>query len=267
MISVCIATYNGEKYINKQLESILNQLNSNDEIIISDDGSTDKTLEIIGSYKDSRVKIFHHKKNERLLKMHAAPFRLAANNFENAITNSKGDYIYLSDQDDIWLPDRIEKTRSFLDDYDLVMCNYKVIDATDKILDEHFLKKNPINRLLLKNMLHTPFLGCSMAFRRNVLDYCLPFPRNCIGHDFWMGCMIVHLGKYKYIDEPLHSYRKHVDNVSPATGKSQNSIWFKLIYRMDFLWQVMIRSSKCKKFMYKSVSLQKKKSKVLNQTW
>jgi len=89
MISVCIATYNGEKYIKEQLDSIINQLDKNDEIIISDDGSSDNTIKIIESYKDGRIVLY---KNS---------FKNVVLNFEFAIDKSKGDYIFLSDQDDI----------------------------------------------------------------------------------------------------------------------------------------------------------------------
>ena len=91
MNSICIATYNGEKYIHQQLTSILSQINIDDEVIISDDDSTDNTIEIIKSLNDKRIKIihggFHH------FKWH----------FANALQHSKGEYIFLSDQDDIWV--------------------------------------------------------------------------------------------------------------------------------------------------------------------
>ncbi|MDE5758415.1 MAG: glycosyltransferase, partial [Allobaculum sp.] len=92
MISVCIATYNGERYIETQIRSILDQLNEDDEIIISDDSSTDRTLDIIRSLNDSRIKLFAGNK------FHSRTF-----NFENALKQATGDFIFLSDQDDIWL--------------------------------------------------------------------------------------------------------------------------------------------------------------------
>jgi len=242
MISVCIATYNGEKHIKEQLDSILCQLGDNDEIIISDDNSTDKTIEIINSYHDNRIKIFHHRQNEKLLTMRASPFRLAANNFENAIKNAQGDCIYLSDQDDIWLPDRIIKTQFYLKQYDLVMCNYKVIDGKGDILVNEFHHKNPISKSLLKNILTLPFRGCCMSFRKEILSYCMPFSKSCIGHDYWIGCMVQLWGNIKYVDEPLHLYRRNLKNVSFDSGKSENPLWFKIFYRIRFVCQMMARS-------------------------
>ena len=95
IISVAMATYNGEKFIKKQLDSILCQLDMQDEIIISDDGSTDNTLNIIKSYNDNRIKIFE------------GPHNGVKQNFANAISKSQGEYIFLSDQDDIWVKNKV----------------------------------------------------------------------------------------------------------------------------------------------------------------
>ena len=97
-ISVCIATYNGERYIREQLDSILSQLSLDDEVIISDDGSKDSTIEIISSYLDSRIKVFKNNGKHGYV-----------GNFENALNHSSGDFIFLSDQDDIWELQKIEK--------------------------------------------------------------------------------------------------------------------------------------------------------------
>jgi glycosyltransferase involved in cell wall biosynthesis len=237
-VSVCMATYNGEKYIKEQIASILCQLSEEDEIIISDDGSTDKTIETIQSFGDGRIKIYHHEKNKNPLSVPAASFRLATQNFENAVNQANGDYIYFADQDDIWLPNRMETMQRELQNYDLVMCNYKVIDDNGNIIKEKFHTANPVGNFF-KNLRTTPFLGCCMAFKRSVLSYCLPFPENCIGHDFWMGCLIVHLGTFKFIEKPLHLYRKHSLNVSPATEASKNPLWFKISYRLSFVYHIL----------------------------
>ena len=98
MISVCIATYNGEKVLKRQIDSILSQLGDSDEIIISDDGSKDRTLEVLANYDDKRIKIFHHQKRPE--DKHSA--EIVAHNFENAIEHAQGDYIFIADQDDEW---------------------------------------------------------------------------------------------------------------------------------------------------------------------
>lgn len=239
MISVCIATYNGEKYIKCQLESILKQLATDDEIIVSDDESTDNTISIINNLNDNRIKVYNHKKDKSLLGKTAASFMLASDNFENAINHSKGDYIFLSDQDDIWVEGRVEKMLSLLKTNGMVMCNFSTIDGNDNIITKNVRPNNPVSNSLLCNMLKTPFLGCCMAFQRETLLKTLPFPKPCIGHDFWIGCLLMKIGTtYSYIDTPLHHYRVHGHNVSPTIGKSKNNILFKISYRIKFLSQI-----------------------------
>ena len=97
MISVCMATYNGERYIKEQVSSIMQQLGENDELIVSDDGSSDSTLQVLDSFHDSRIKVF------------SGPRTGLTYNFENAIKNANGDYLFLSDQDDVWECNKVER--------------------------------------------------------------------------------------------------------------------------------------------------------------
>ncbi len=245
MISVCIATYNGERYLREQIDSILSQLSTDDEIVISDDGSTDRTLEILQSYNDSRIKVLHHNKNNEWSGRTAASFLFASDNFENAIMHSKGDMIFLSDQDDIWYSDRVKKTVPLLEKNGMVMCNFSTIDGSSEIITQKVRKKDPVSTIFVNNLFKTPFLGCCMAFSREALEMTIPFPSPCIGHDFWIGCLLMHLGvPYTFIDEPLHKYRIHGNNVSPNVGKSTNSLLFKITYRLRFVYQIVSRSIK-----------------------
>ena len=104
-VSVCLATYNGEKYIYDQLISILKQINKNDEVIISDDGSTDSTLDIVRSISDDRIKVYNSCSTLKVVDYETRLSRIYLN-FKNAILKSSGDVIFLSDQDDIWLDDK-----------------------------------------------------------------------------------------------------------------------------------------------------------------
>lgn len=238
-ISVCLATYNGERFIKKQLESILTQLGKEDEIIISDDGSTDKTIDIISSLNDSRIKILNHKKDKSISQKYLPSFYYASYNFENAIKYATGDVVYLSDQDDIWDKNRISHTLPYMGKYDFLMCNYSVIDSNDNILIKKYLGPNPIGKTLLYNIWKIPFRGCCMTIKMDVLKKTLPFPTNCINHDLWIGLYLTHKKyKCKFVDEPLHMYRDHTTNVSSVVGKSPNSLTFKIGYRLRFLWQI-----------------------------
>jgi glycosyltransferase involved in cell wall biosynthesis len=124
-----MATYNGEKYISKQVESILVQLSEADELIISDDGSIDATLAIIKAFNDPRVKIFRniHKSGP-------------VGNFENALKNAKGEYIFLADQDDIWLSEKLNRHLSFHSQYDLVISDAEVVDESGNVIHPSFFK-------------------------------------------------------------------------------------------------------------------------------
>ena len=105
MISVCIATHNGAHYIKEQIESVLCQLGPKDEIIISDDGSNDKTIEILLAFNDKRIIICSFKQPKKSKHSHI----YVCKNFENALKHAKGDYIFLADQDDWWMPNKVEK--------------------------------------------------------------------------------------------------------------------------------------------------------------
>lgn len=239
-ISVCIASFNGAKYIKEQLESILSQLKPDDEVIISDDGSSDETLNIIKKLSDKRIRIFKHEKNQQLKKKYLSSFYFSSYNFENAIKHATGDIVYLSDQDDIWDKDRISKTLPYLEKYDFLMCNYAIMNMNGEITNEKYLQSNPIGKTLFWNLWKIPFRGCCMSFRREALFKALPFPKNCINHDIWIGLILVHKGyKCKFVDIPLHYYRSHTTNVSSVVGKSPNPLWFKIAYRLRFLYQVI----------------------------
>ena len=239
MISVCMATYNGGRFIKEQIDSILPQLSEDDELIISDDGSTDRTLEIIALYKDERIKIFHHQKNPEYAKIkHSRNFYYATSNFENALKQARGDYIFLSDQDDIWMPNKVQKMVPILKKFDCVMSNNQIIDVNGKPLNFFLGEKQPFGKSVFTNLKRTPFLGCCMAFSKKSLNYILPFPKKLICHDLWMGALCAYKNSLSYIDEPLHKYRFHENSVSPSvTANSKNPFFFKIKYRMAFLIQ------------------------------
>lgn len=242
MVSVCLSTYNGEKFIEKQIRSILRQLTESDELIVSDDGSTDGTIEIIKSIGDSRINILHHQHSKYYEnKKNARNFYYVTENFENALMNAKGDYIFLSDQDDIWLPERVSIVLNKLQSYDCVMCNFATIDENDKVLKNPFYKDNPVVNSMMRNVIKSNFLGCCMAFNRGVLEYSLPFPKNLINHDGWIGCISIQKFQFGFVENVLHLYRRTDFNVSTMTAKSNNPLWFKIAYRIRFLLQLIVR--------------------------
>jgi glycosyltransferase involved in cell wall biosynthesis len=229
-MSVCMATYNGEKYIKEQLESILSQLGENDEVIVSDDSSNDKTIEILFSYNDARIKVFENQK-----------FKSPIFNFENALKHASGDIIFLADQDDIWEENKIELIKKYMIMYDLVLSDADVIDEKGNILNESFYALNGSKNGLIKNIVKNSYLGCTMAFNRKVLNKSLPFPKEIPMHDWWIGLIAEMYGKTYFIEDKLISYRRHGNNASPTGEKSiysfKRKILFRLILIKNLIWR------------------------------
>lgn len=231
MISVCIATHNGEKYIKQQLDSILYQLGDDDEVIISDDGSTDNTISVIESLHDSRIVILNYKQPY----VSKYPHEYVCRNFENALKRAKGDYIFLSDQDDVWMPNKVEVCLSDLEQYDCVLHDFMHIDEYGTVIKPlHYDGSFCPHNYFLRNGKH---FGCAMAMRRKVLDYSLPFPKHLLLHDYWIGILSEILGSFYLERKPLIKYRMHNQN----TSNNHNSLWFKLCYRIGSIFEVLKR--------------------------
>ena len=192
--------------------------------------------------------MLHHQKNPAFAKVkYTRNFYYATENFENALNHAHGDYIFLSDQDDVFMPNKIERMVAALQSVDCVMCKNSVIDTIGKQTDRYSDKPH-FAKSVIKNLNLTPFLGCCMAFRKDALEYILPFPKKCIGHDLWIGCLCAYKNQLVYIDEPLHQYRVHEFNVSPSvTKQSKNPLWFRIKYRLVFLMQCLMRLRKIRR--------------------
>lgn len=233
MISVCMTTYNGEKYIKSQLSSILSQLDKNDEIVISDDSSTDKTISIIEKITDQRIKIL---KNNI--------FKSPVYNLENALKNAKGDYILLADQDDVWLPNKVLETIKHINENNVVMSDAILCDSDLNIISTTLESWRHYQTGFIINLYKSRYLGCCMAFHKNKLKHILPFPKNLKAHDVWIGLLAELKGGLTYIPIPLIKYRRHENNFSTVGSTSTNSILFKFNYRVQFFLLTLIRTSK-----------------------
>ncbi|MEG0518892.1 MAG: glycosyltransferase family 2 protein [Bacteroidales bacterium] len=220
-----MATYNGAAFVKEQIESILTQLGSNDELIISDDCSIDQTLDIIKSYNDKRIILLSGKR-------FASPIL----NFEYALKHVKGDIIFLADQDDIWASNKVEVCIDVLKSCDLILHDANIIDAYGNILHTSFFKLRNVKNGYWTNLYKNSYIGCCMAFRASVLKYTLPFPKQIAMHDMWIALKVLLNGKSVFIDEPLLKYRRHGQNASFSAEKSQLSKFYQFIYRIKMLY-------------------------------
>lgn len=230
MISVCLASYNGERFISEQISSILCQLGNTDELVISDDGSKDNTINIIQSYDDERIKLCFNKGP------HSPIF-----NFENALRYCSGDIIFLSDQDDVWEENKVVKCLDILNYADLVLHDASIIDSNGNLLDESIFSKRKSCIGLFPNLLQNSYMGCCIAFRANLLKQILPFPRNTPMHDVWIGLITEIFGRTILSTDKLIKYRRHESNVTVSISKSNFSIWKKISFRISLVVNLMKR--------------------------
>lgn len=206
-ISVCMTAYNGSKYIHDQVNSILKQLKEDDELIVCDDRSSDATVDILSSFQDKRVKIVVNDENLGFSK-----------NFTKCISLAQGDIIFLSDHDDIWLPDKVEKyLKIFQEKSDVVsiMSNMEIIDENGLVTNSRFLnlKSGYSNRVwrVIKNFVKSTYYGCSIAFRKELVAKVLPLPFH---FDTWIGLVSDIYGRCYHLDEITMQYRRHSNNFS-----------------------------------------------------
>lgn len=231
-----MATYNGERFIRQQLESILAQLAQDDELVISDDSSTDGTLAAIGEYPDPRLRLFAEQT------LHSPIF-----NFEFALKQALGDIIVLADQDDIWLPNKLEVVRDYFSRNTarplLVVLDAMVVDEDEREIYPSVFKKLNAGPGFWKNLLDNRYMGCSMAFSRDLLARALPFPRRIPMHDMWLGQLCERVGKTEFLPVVTMKYRKHGDSLTDFKIKFQPLVQIKR--RLFILQSLVVRLVRC----------------------
>ena len=215
LVSVIIGTYNGAKYIDAQLQSIIDQTYPEVEIIIVDDASQDDTVAVLNSFakKHNNISIHNFKENVGYIK-----------NFERGILLAKGDFIALSDQDDWWEPTKIEELKKQLKNNDLVYCDSTFVDKNLKPLGKSFStiknmisSKNPLN-FIIDNCVS----GHAMLFKKELFNKATPFPE-LIPHDWWLTYLASVNNGVTYFNKPLVKYRHHQNNVIASTKKKEKN--------------------------------------------
>ena len=220
IVDILVTTYNtNEKYLRKQIESILRQTYKNVKIYISDDHSSDEEVpRILEEYaqKDERIKLF------------IQPQNLGYNrNFEFLLQQSTAEYIMFSDHDDIWHKDKVEKSLKKLKEknVDMVYCNCRQVDENGIVIQDDYFKYKNVPLVNGKSKLaisRCVGIGCSQIITKAVKDKMIPFKKEVIAHD-WLAAFIANEGKGMcYMEEPLFDYRLHNTNVFGGRSLSQN---------------------------------------------
>lgn len=226
-VSVCMASYNGALYIKEQIESILPQLSREDELIIVDDRSTDNTKEIISAIPDNRIKLYQNTSNKGVVK-----------SFEEAVRLAGNEYIFLADQDDIWTKNRMEKMLHLIQRYSvmLVTGNMVAIDKRgnrSKKTFERLQAKDSCNYMLNISRIFggkASYYGCAMAFKRELKEVILPFPKYMESHDTWIAMAANLLKSNVHLEYTVLEHRLHGNNVTKSHRKLGKRLHSRILF-------------------------------------
>ena len=215
-ISVALAAYNGELYIEEQIRSILDSISADDELVVSLNESSDNTEEIVRSLaaEDNRINLVKCKK------MGIIP------NFNYAVRHTKNEIIILSDQDDIWLSDKAEVTRKHFEETDdiLLLHNCDFVDKDLKLTGRDLYSYRNVKKGFSHNLIKNGYQGCCMAFRRELIRYICPIPPHVAMHDQWIGLIAEKVGGIGIIDDKLILYRDYTESNSSENVGVKNKI-------------------------------------------
>ncbi len=220
-VSAAMAVYNGNTYLQEQVASILSQLGPNDELVISLDPSSDQSEQLIRQFSQT----------DRRIVFVQGPGQGVVRNFENALQSARGEYIFLSDQDDVWAQDKLSCCLEALqkEGVTAVIHDAYVTDASLRV-QKASVTGGFFHAGAFRSIVRNRYMGCCMAFKRELLSTVLPFPANLPMHDQWIGILAARLGTVAYIDKPLIYYRRHGGT---ATGREKAGLLQKLIWRLS----------------------------------
>jgi glycosyltransferase involved in cell wall biosynthesis len=235
MIDILLTTYNGEKYLNEQFDSLLNQTVQNFKIIIRDDGCTDRTIDIIKEYK------IKYPKQIELIEDNLGNLR-SSKSFMKLLEYSTAEYIMFCDQDDIWLPNKIEVSFNKILELErndgkdislLVFTDLTVVDEKLSIAQESFWKYQKLNPKISKNwkklLAQNVITGCTIIMNKRAKEVSLPFKLEIMIHDQWIGVNVAKYGKINYLEEQTILYRQHGSNVAGAHSYGYKYIAYKIL--------------------------------------
>ena len=214
MVTILLAVYNGEKYLKEQIESLLNQTVNDIKIVIRDDGSSDNSVGIIND--------FYTRFPDKISVITGEPTGSAKQNFAVLLSSCDDDYIMFCDQDDVWYPDKVEKTLSVMKRVEsgnkdlpvLIHTNLAVVDHELNLISDSFFDfqklcfEMPLSQLLVQNNV----TGCTVMMNRALKNKCGDIPSECIMHDWWLSLVATAFGRVECIKEATMRYRQHSGN-------------------------------------------------------
>lgn len=213
LISIAMAVYNGSRYLREQLDSVYAQTYKNIEVVVTDDGSSDGTIDILREY--ARTHGLKYELNHTRLGF--------VRNFERAVSLCSGQYIALSDQDDIWLPHKLQTLYAALNGYSLICSDAMLVDAEGRKLEDSFIRysnnlpDNVQGTPLFTRLLFANFAtGCTVLMKREVVQKAHPIPEGLRYHDWWYALVASTMNGVFFYDEPLVAYRQHESNDTGA---------------------------------------------------
>ena len=229
MITIALAAYNGEKYIEEQLDSLIEQdIDEDLSIVVADDGSADKTFGILCDYVERYPGLINAAVNE-------VPTGSAKGNFFGLLRSIDDDYVMLCDQDDVWNADKVRVTFERMKKLEakygkdtplLVFGDVEVVDEGLNVISESMARyqktaphHNGLNHYLVQNNI----IGCTVMINRALLNYTKYEPKVCMMHDWWLGLLASAFGHISFIDRPLMKYRQHGNNQMGTRAASDTS--------------------------------------------
>lgn len=235
-VNIIMATYNGEQYLKEQIDSILNSVYTDWNLLICDDGSTDDTIEIITDYVirySDRIFLYKNLKRlnaaqnflQGLQLMNGQTDKQKGRKEWNRCSSNQTGYFMFCDQDDIWMPDKIERTlncareleRKYGKDQPILVCtDAMVVDENKKVIHPSFYRFNKLNQQksdLAHLLMENKCIGCTMMINRRLADYIQELPKQVRYHDWWFALLAASFGHIAYIGKPTMQYRQHGKNV------------------------------------------------------
>lgn len=233
-----MATWNGSRFLAEQLAGILPQLTCCDELVVVDDGSSDATVRILETAAaeacHTSVRIYRNERNMGAIR-----------SFERALGLAEKDLVFLSDQDDRWFANKVSRIGSAFaahPEVTLVLTDAQIIDGSGVVTEASWAARRPFRTGTIANVVKNTFLGCTMAFRRSSLQYCLPFPSGIPMHDQWIGTLHSIFGSVLILPEPLMQYRRHEANV---TQLHRSSVGQMMRWRTNLIRNLLRRYREC----------------------